>query len=125
MTCLHHHKIKLQAKSVDSNWIQWPDGMVSEGYAPDIPGLCGGDYIEADICLDCSTVLGMDPETSIAAWGEADSFDPGKPRNIVNYAEVEDDLGLTPGLCDVCGYPEEERMCEFCGGVDEPVTPSS
>jgi len=35
-----------------------------EGYAPNIPAVCGGDDIELDICMDCGTVQGFQPVAS-------------------------------------------------------------
>lgn len=32
-----------------------------DGYAPCIPGVCGGDYIEPTICLECGQLQGTFP----------------------------------------------------------------
>lgn len=34
-----------------------------DGYAPEIPGVCGGDYTGFDMCLDCGTVQNYTPMT--------------------------------------------------------------
>jgi len=32
-----------------------------QGYAPHVEGICGGDYITPDICLDCGQTQGKFP----------------------------------------------------------------
>ena len=36
-------------------------GKETLGYAPKIKNICGGDYIEPDICLECGKVQGEFP----------------------------------------------------------------
>jgi len=38
-------------------------GEYTGGYAPEIEGLCGGDNIGGEICLDCGQIQGKWPRT--------------------------------------------------------------
>lgn len=40
-------------------------GREREGYAPRIPDICGGDYIEISVCLDCGQAQGSFPVPSL------------------------------------------------------------
>jgi len=37
------------------------EGKEHDGYAPNVPSICGGDYTDPDICLDCGQVQGTFP----------------------------------------------------------------
>ena len=58
-------KLVINAKCSDlCNVEYYKDGkpiIESNGYAPDFPGICGGDYIDIEIDLDTGKIIGFDP----------------------------------------------------------------
>lgn len=53
--------LTINAKSNDSNIVDLPHLAIKHcGYLPRIPGICGGDYVNISICLNCGTVIGYD-----------------------------------------------------------------
>lgn len=57
--CDHERVFVLSGKANDMSWWSWPNGQTGQGYAPNIPGLGGGDYVEVKLCIDCRTVLDL------------------------------------------------------------------
>lgn len=55
--CEHKRTITVDAKADDRQayYVQHLK-LNRDGYAPRIQGLCGGDYIEFKVCLDCGVV---------------------------------------------------------------------
>ena len=78
MSCTHDRTIKINAHSSDLNFVSIPHlNLEKEGYLPYIEGVCGGDDVDMEICLDCGTVVGFhkmtDAEVKSAMKG--DDFD--------------------------------------------------
>ena len=49
--------MSIDAKSSDLNFVEVPHLDVEhDGYAPNIPGVCGGDYVNLTFCLDCGQI---------------------------------------------------------------------
>lgn len=72
--CKHKRLLEVGAKASDLQNYAVPHlGLDHDGYAPHITHLCGGDYIEFSICLDCGVVVGFKPisdEEIIAIFGD-------------------------------------------------------
>jgi hypothetical protein len=65
MNCEHPRTFRIYGHSRDMNSWTTPDGTEGDGYAPYIMGLCGGDDIDVEVCIDCSKVLGLASATEI------------------------------------------------------------
>lgn len=52
--------LEITGKVSDRGDYRYKDKEV-DGYAPDVDNICGGDYIEPDICLECGKVQGEFP----------------------------------------------------------------
>ncbi len=62
--CKHERIIKIGAKANDCQFAYVPHlDLRHDGYALDIDNVCGGDYINLSICLDCGHVIGFTPLT--------------------------------------------------------------
>jgi len=48
---------KITAKSSDLNVSQFKD-IEHDGYAPGVKNVCGGDYVEPSVCLECGQAQG-------------------------------------------------------------------
>jgi len=60
--CEGERFLNLIGKTADSCHIDVPYLNYSQrDYAPDIPGLCKGDYISLAVCLDCGTIAHFEP----------------------------------------------------------------
>ena len=60
--CNHERTLHVGAKASDMQNFSVPHlDLEHDGYAPQIPGLCGGDYIELTVCLDCGHLVGFEP----------------------------------------------------------------
>ena len=116
--CEHPRTLSLGTKCSDQAWMKWPSGQLTEGYAPDIPGLCGGDYIEVTVCLDCKVVIGLPDAEDILATILVEDVQP-PPRSRWEDRTVH--TGEDDGNCDVCGYPREQALCEACGIVEPSI----
>jgi hypothetical protein len=115
-SCDHNRTIMLGTKCSDRAWVQWPNGQQTEGYAPDIPGLCDDDYINMTVCIDCKTVIGLaDADAILAAMVSEDIQPP--PKSHIQYTKH---TGEDDGTCDVCGYPREQALCEACAHTPPP-----
>lgn len=55
--CKHENVFRISVKGSDGFWFVWPDGTEGEGYAPNVPSVCNGDYLEVRLCCDCAKVL--------------------------------------------------------------------
>ena len=66
-TCTHERTLRLSAKCSDLCFAVFPDGTEKDGYAPDIEGLGGGDYVEVTVCIDCKQVVGLTDADAILA----------------------------------------------------------
>ena len=61
--CEHERTFTIVGKVGDRVSWSYNNGKRSEpDYAPEIEGLCGGDYIRTTICLQCHTVIGFSSE---------------------------------------------------------------
>jgi len=69
--CNHERTFSIGAKASGRfNWC-WPNGEDGDGYAPDITSLCGGDYMNLTICIDCKVVIGLADDNDAARWKKA------------------------------------------------------
>ena len=59
--CDSERILELNAKCSDRCSANLGEGS-SEGYAPRITGICGGDYINPSVCMDCGKVQGEFPK---------------------------------------------------------------
>lgn len=80
MKCNHDRTIQINAHSSDLNFVTVPHlGIEKEGYLPDIEGLCSGDDVNIEVCLDCGHVVGFekmtDKEIKAALKGEDEDED--------------------------------------------------
>lgn len=79
--CSHQRILQVSAKSVDCCFVRWPNGEVSNGYAPTVPGLCHGDYIEVDVCIDCGRLVGFPAgQDDVILAEQPDKIDGFEPR---------------------------------------------
>jgi hypothetical protein len=70
--CTHERTLRLSAKCSDMCHVYWPNDQDTDGYAPSIDGLGGGDYVEFSVCIDCKVVLGLaDADAILATQDEA------------------------------------------------------
>jgi hypothetical protein len=106
--CNSKRILRINAKTADRCFAYY-NGNERDGYAPEIPGLGGDDYIEFQVCLDCGQMRGTWP---------------------VDDAVVAKAFG-GPAYCDECceafDWPSEVHRCGRCrktlckacgGGVD-------
>jgi hypothetical protein len=54
--------VGINAKSSDLNFVQFK-GLKHDGYAPDFPGVCEGDYVDIEFCAHCGTIQDFEPMT--------------------------------------------------------------
>lgn len=76
--CNHDRIIHINAHSSDLNFVTVPHlNLEKEGYLPHIEGVCGGDDVTIDICLDCGQVIGFVPMSNkeVKAAMKGDEFD--------------------------------------------------
>lgn len=58
--CEHERTFTIVGKSDDKTTWSYNNGKRSSpDYAPEIEGLCGGDYIKLTVCLQCHVVIGF------------------------------------------------------------------
>lgn len=58
--CEHEKTFTISGKTGDRVTWSYNDGKRSKpDYAPEIEGLCGGDYIKTTVCLQCHMVIGL------------------------------------------------------------------
>lgn len=57
--CDHSTKLRINAKCADMCNTTFPNGVTQQGYAPAIPGIGGGDYVDLSICMNCHRVVGF------------------------------------------------------------------
>jgi hypothetical protein len=58
--CVHARTMQVSAKADDRQCYRVPHlGIDTDSYAPQIDGLCHGDYVDFTVCLDCGTVISM------------------------------------------------------------------
>lgn len=84
--CKHERTLILNSKASDMHFCEVPHLTIEkDGYAPNIPGLCNGDYVDLTVCLDCGTVIGFEPmsdeEVLIAFEIEAEDDGDGDEWN--------------------------------------------
>lgn len=78
--CVHERTFSIGGKASDRhNWF-WPDGSEGDGYAPNIPGLCGGDYVDLEVCIDCKIVIGFPSADEILELQEEDKANREEQR---------------------------------------------
>ncbi|MDB4278240.1 hypothetical protein N9917_01420 [Deltaproteobacteria bacterium] len=65
--CTHERTLRVSGKCSDMCSVHWPDGSSSDGYAPRIQGLGGGDDVEVTVCIDCHKALGLPSADDILA----------------------------------------------------------
>lgn len=73
--CEHERTFTLQGKADDRFSWSCNDHQSDSGYAPEVGGLCGGDYFEVEVCLHCHVVIGFssdDVEDLLAELEEED-----------------------------------------------------
>lgn len=58
--CGSNRVFSISAKSSDLNFVQY-NGVEHDGYAPLVDNICGGDYVDVAICLDCGKTQGNFP----------------------------------------------------------------
>lgn len=103
--CGHKRTLKVSAKSVDACWVRWPNGEESDGYAPNIPGIGGGDYIEIEACLDCGHLVGFPTGNDDAILVEQPEE---KPKTKAPHGVYYDRQRAS----------EFVEACQVCGGED-------
>lgn len=59
--CNHDKTIQFGGKTSDMFWARFPGGGETEGYA-DLPGIAKGDYVRAEVCLDCLKIIMSDEQ---------------------------------------------------------------
>lgn len=59
--CKSDRIFEINSKSSDLNFYSFRGGPSRQGYAPHIENICGGDYIEVAVCLNCGKVQGKFP----------------------------------------------------------------
>lgn len=83
MSCSHcgsSRKMSIYGHSRDCNaWVVPHLKIEDEGYAPNIPGVCGGDDIDITFCLDCGMLYHFTP------------ISDSKLKEILNIEDEEDD----------------------------------
>lgn len=58
--CSHSRVLYVGAKAGDCKAFSVPHLDIDHnGYAPNIPGIADGDYIDFRVCLDCGQILGF------------------------------------------------------------------
>lgn len=55
--------LEVTAKCSDSCFTKY-QGQTWDGYAPNIKNVCGGDYVEFVVCLECGQLQGDWPQRS-------------------------------------------------------------
>ena len=61
LSCEHKRVMSVSAKANDLQFYKIPHlDIEHEGYAPYIDGVCCGDYIRFNLCLDCGKIIGFD-----------------------------------------------------------------
>lgn len=83
MSCSHcgsSRKMSIYGHSKDCNNWEIPHLKIEDdGYAPNIPGVCGGDDIDITFCLDCGMLYHFTP------------ISDSKLKEILNIEEDDDD----------------------------------
>lgn len=65
-SCTHKRRLVVNAKASDMQNYSVPHlDLEHDGYAPNISGLCQGDYINFSVCLDCGQVVGFQPMSDV------------------------------------------------------------
>lgn len=59
--CNSNRLIRISIKHSDLFWAEML-GKEHDGYAPNIKGLCGGDYTDPTVCMECGQVQGEWPQ---------------------------------------------------------------
>lgn len=59
--CNSDRLLEMSAKCCDAFYGSYKDKEIESGYAPSIQNVCGGDYVDAIICLECGQVQGVFP----------------------------------------------------------------
>jgi hypothetical protein len=94
--CKHERVIIMSAKADDRQGYAVPHLAIDkQGYAPFIDGLCGGDYVELTVCLDCGTVVNFKPMDDGAVY-EAFEIEPDEEPS-------EDEVTRSDYLLDELG----------------------
>jgi hypothetical protein len=52
--------VQIISRAYDGNYIIYPNGQESNGYLPDVPGLCNSDGLAIEICIACGQLNGLD-----------------------------------------------------------------
>ena len=73
--CTHERTISVGGKTSDMCQVRWVNGKDTDGYAPRIEGLCGGDYIDFVVCIDCGKVLNLASADKILEVQEEETFE--------------------------------------------------
>lgn len=68
------------------------------GYAPDVPGICKGDYTFPDICLECGQTQGEFPK------GTPQKLEPQPKCECSDEDRAPHDDGDGGKYCMWCGY---------------------
>jgi len=59
--CSSDRVVRIQSKSSDLNSVEFKDNE-QQGYLPSIENICGGDYSDVEICLECGQTQGTFPK---------------------------------------------------------------
>ncbi|CAF1020998.1 unnamed protein product [Adineta steineri] len=52
--------VQIISRACDGNYIIYPNGQESNGYLPNIAGLCDSDGLSIEICIACGQLNGLD-----------------------------------------------------------------
>ena len=63
--CKSERVARVEGKCSDQGFVRIPiEDYLHEGYMPELPGVCHGDYIAFSVCLDCGQIQGKFPVPS-------------------------------------------------------------
>lgn len=63
-SCKSERVFEVGGKSSDRNNWTYKNGPEGSGYLPHVPNVCGGDYYDLSVCLNCGKVQGKFPVES-------------------------------------------------------------
>lgn len=90
------------------DWHQWTYmGREGDGYAPHIPNVCGGDYIDLSVCLNCGKVQGKFPVVRENLAEGVEDLDAAK--------HFWDNYGFMEGVAYYLGRMHPARLTDAMG----------
>lgn len=93
--CEHDRTFTIRGKAGDRITWSYNDRIHSNpDYAPEIEGLCGGDYIEAKVCLQCHVLIGFSSDDVDDLIAELDDEEEEEDEDLDEEDEEDEDLNF-------------------------------